>query len=56
MDNFNKNGIKIFHLNINHLLPKLHELEYFLHKFDIDIIFISETFLDKSVNNNFFKY
>ena len=53
-------NIHIFHLNVNSLQSKLHELSPILHSKMFDLLFINETKLDESIPNSFameiFKY
>ena len=49
---FSKKGLKIVHLNIHYLYPKLDEIKLTLSKQDIDILCLCETFLNDTFSEN----
>jgi hypothetical protein len=44
--------LKAANLNVRSLLPKIDEVRYILHKTDIDILGVNETWLDSSIEDN----
>ena len=49
---FRSKGLKIVHLNIHYLYPKLDEIKLLLSNQDIDILCLCETFLNDTFSNN----
>ena len=48
-----KKGLRIAHLNIQHIIPKLDEIKYYLSNYKSNFILgLCETFLTESVNEN----
>lgn len=54
MSSYFTQGMKIAHLNIRGLTSKIDEVKKILHKNDLDIFCLSETFLNESKSNSFF--
>jgi len=53
---FNKNGLHVVHINIQHLLPKLDEIKCHLYdQSSIDSFSMGETFLHSDVDDNSFQ-
>ena len=48
---FDRRGVHIANLNIQHLKPKLDQVNIMLHESDIDILGVCETFLNKTIND-----
>ena len=49
---FSEKGLKIVHLNVHYLYPKLDEIKIILANQNIDILCLSETFLNNTFSNN----
>ena len=50
--NFKKKGLHFFHISINSLPPKIHELRHFTKTRDASVVGISETKLDNSISSS----
>jgi hypothetical protein len=49
---FQHKGTHIVHLNIHYLFPKIDEIKLLLSNHDIDILCLSETFLNDTYSEN----
>ena len=49
---YGKNNLKIAHLNVHCLEPKTDQIQHYLCKYDIDILALSETFLNDNITDS----
>ena len=48
--------LKIAHLNVCHLMPSIDEVNVMLEKYDLDILCLSETFLNSDIDSRFLMF
>ena len=47
----NKKGLKMAHINVRSLPPKIEEIRYIVNQMDLDVLCINETWLDGSISD-----